>query len=81
MTAVLTIMFILTALFGVSAVLALVWAMKTGQFSNFADGATSIFDDEEPLGTTTDEFPPPPEREPNACAQADPSTNDPRTEE
>jgi cbb3-type cytochrome oxidase maturation protein len=41
-------------LFGGSAVLALVWAMKDGQLRDFQRGATSIFDDEEPVGRPTE---------------------------
>lgn len=40
-----------------SCVWALWWAMKGGQFSNFAQGAVSIFDDDEPEGMRTDAFP------------------------
>ena len=40
-----------------SAVYALYWAVKTGQFREFEKGATEIFDSEEPQGTPTDFFP------------------------
>ena len=40
-----------------SAVYALRWAMKTGQFHDLEKGATVIFDDEEPIGRVTDGFP------------------------
>ena len=40
-----------------SAVYALYWAVKTGQFREFEKGATEIFDDEEPQGRPTDFFP------------------------
>ena len=43
--------------FGSSAILALVWAIRTGQMSGFTQGASSIFDDQEPIGRTTDAFP------------------------
>lgn len=43
--------------FGSSAILALVWAIRTGQMSGFTQGAASIFDDQEPIGRTTDAFP------------------------
>jgi nitrogen fixation-related uncharacterized protein len=46
-------------LFGVSAVAGLVWAISRGQMDDFAAGARSIFDDDEPIGTTTDAFPGP----------------------
>ncbi|MFB3776272.1 MAG: cbb3-type cytochrome oxidase assembly protein [Bryobacteraceae bacterium] len=41
-------------LFGASAIWALVWAIRSGQFSDFAGGASSIFDPEEPVGHITD---------------------------
>jgi nitrogen fixation-related uncharacterized protein len=44
-------------LFGASAVWALVWAIRSGQMSNPAAGAASIFDPEEPIGRVTDRFP------------------------
>ncbi len=40
-----------------SAIYGMWWAVRRGQFSNFAQGATSIFDDEEPMGFRTDAFP------------------------
>lgn len=40
-----------------SAIYALNWAIKTGQFRNIEKGATEIFDDEEPIGRPTDFFP------------------------
>jgi nitrogen fixation-related uncharacterized protein len=42
---------------GVTAVSGLVWAVRTGQLANFGRGATSIFDEDEPLGEMTDRFP------------------------
>ncbi len=45
------------ALLSVSVVAVFVWAIRTGQFSDFQRGATSIFDDDEPLGEITDWFP------------------------
>lgn len=45
------------AVFGITAVAGLVWALRTGQIRNFAAGAVSIFDDDEPIGVTTDGFP------------------------
>jgi hypothetical protein len=42
-------------LFGGAAVLALAWAFRNGQMSNFARGATSIFDPDEPVGEVTDQ--------------------------
>lgn len=45
------------AAFGLTAVYGLVWAVRTGQFERFADGAASIFDEDEPVGVVTDAFP------------------------
>ncbi|MCC6265771.1 MAG: cbb3-type cytochrome oxidase assembly protein CcoS [Bryobacterales bacterium] len=44
-------------LLGLSAVWGLVWAIRTGQFHGLREGAESIFDDGEPVGTPTDFFP------------------------
>jgi hypothetical protein len=44
-------------LFGVSAVWALVQAIRRGEMSDFQAGAESIFDRDEPVGTPTDQFP------------------------
>ncbi|GMU23190.1 MAG: hypothetical protein AMXMBFR13_32730 [Phycisphaerae bacterium] len=44
-------------LFGGSVIWALWWALRGGQFSDFARGATSIFDADEPIGKVTDSFP------------------------
>ncbi len=46
-----------TLIFGSTAVWALVWAIRNGQFSDFKAGAESIFDEEEPVGKPTDAFP------------------------
>ena len=43
--------------FGLTAVWALVWAVSNGQMEHFAEGARTIFDDEEPEGAPTDRFP------------------------
>lgn len=51
------LVFGLLAVFGASVVWGLWWAMRAGQFSNFARGAKSIFDDEEAEGYRTDGFP------------------------
>lgn len=45
------------ALFGVTAVAGLAWAVSRGQMEDPAEGARSIFDDEEPIGVMTDRFP------------------------
>lgn len=44
-------------LFGGSAVLALVWAIKSGEFRDMQAGARSIFDEDESIGRITDRFP------------------------
>lgn len=43
--------------FGVSVIWGLWWAIRGGQMSDFAKGARSIFDEEEPEGRSTDRFP------------------------
>lgn len=40
-----------------SALGAFYWAAKSGQFHNLAQGAQSIFDEDEPVGVPTDRFP------------------------
>jgi cbb3-type cytochrome oxidase maturation protein len=40
-----------------SAILAFYWAAKTGQFRDLAKGSTVIFDEDEPVGKTTESFP------------------------
>lgn len=52
-----TFIVVIAAAVMASAVYALYWAVKTGQFREIEKGATSIFDEEEPLGTPTDSFP------------------------
>jgi hypothetical protein len=42
-----------------TAVYALYSSSRHGQLREFARGATSIFDEREPLGLMTDHFPPP----------------------
>ncbi|ADV60990.1 hypothetical protein Isop_0395 [Isosphaera pallida ATCC 43644] len=37
------------------AALALAWAFRTGQFGDLQAGARSIFDEAEPIGSTTDD--------------------------
>ncbi|MDA0292614.1 MAG: cbb3-type cytochrome oxidase assembly protein CcoS [Verrucomicrobia bacterium] len=55
-----TIVYLLLAagfvIFGGSTLAAFYWAAKSGQFRNLEDGAKSIFDRDEPLGTATDAF-------------------------
>jgi len=53
----LIIIFILGVLFFASAVGALVWASKSGQFQDFERGSRTIFDEEEPEGVMQDSFP------------------------
>lgn len=42
---------------GLMTIWALAWAIKRGEFQHFRDGATVIFDEEEPIGEQTDFFP------------------------
>ncbi len=42
---------------GGSAIYALAWAARTGQFRNMKGGARTIFDEEEFVGRVTDVFP------------------------
>jgi nitrogen fixation-related uncharacterized protein len=49
--------FLFASLFFVAAALALHWAHRHGQLSNLEKGATSIFDEDEPMGEVTDSFP------------------------
>ena len=51
------LVFGLLGAFGLSVIYGLWWAIRGGQMSNFAKGARSIFDDEEPEGVPTDGFP------------------------
>lgn len=51
------IIFGIISAFGAMTIWALWWAMRAGQFSDFQRGATSIFDEEEPVGKRTDGFP------------------------
>lgn len=44
-------------LLGLSAVWALAWAARSGQFDNVSRGARNLFDEEEPIGEMTDTFP------------------------
>lgn len=44
-------------LFFVTAVYALWWSAKTGQFKKLEEGAKVIFDKDEPVGVQTDFFP------------------------
>ena len=57
MTVYYVFVFSVVLLFSGSVVWALWWALRGGQFSRFAEGATSIFDEDEPVGRITDAFP------------------------
>jgi cbb3-type cytochrome oxidase maturation protein len=56
-TAYFVLVFSVLGLITISVVLAWLWAVKTDQFSDFKKGATSIFDEDEPIGRVTDVFP------------------------
>ncbi|MEX0331388.1 MAG: cbb3-type cytochrome oxidase assembly protein [Puniceicoccaceae bacterium] len=49
--------FIFASIFFVAAAMALHWAHKNGQLSNLERGAQTIFDDDEPMGEVSDQFP------------------------
>ncbi len=51
-----------------SSVAALIWAVASGQLGEFQKGATSIFDDDEPIGEITDSFPSSHPQEPKASS-------------
>jgi len=51
------LVFGMIAALSASVIYGLWWAMRKGQMSDFAKGATSIFDDDEPIGQVTDAFP------------------------
>ncbi len=48
------LVFALIGAFSASVIYALWWALRGGQMSDFQKGATSIFDEEEPIGRVTD---------------------------
>lgn len=48
---------VIALLITTSAVLALRWAVRTGQFRDFEKGAETIFDEEEPIGKPMDNYP------------------------
>lgn len=52
-----TFLLVIMILMAASAVLALFWAAKTGQFSNLGEASQVIFDEDEPVGNVTDHFP------------------------
>ncbi|MFZ5926227.1 MAG: cbb3-type cytochrome oxidase assembly protein [Acidobacteriota bacterium] len=47
----------LAGLLGASAIAALVWAIRRGEFDQLREASLSIFDDDEPVGKVTDRFP------------------------
>lgn len=49
--------FVFASLFFLAAAAALYWAHRHGQLDNLEKGARSIFDEDEPIGEVTDEFP------------------------
>ena len=49
--------FVFASVFFILAAMALHWAHKHGQLSNLDKGAKTIFDDDEPMGEVTDQFP------------------------
>jgi nitrogen fixation-related uncharacterized protein len=49
--------FLIAVAITASAVYALGWASRNGQLRDFEQGASSIFDDSEPIGQQTDFFP------------------------
>jgi len=57
MTNTLIYIWVVIAMLGTSSVSALIWAIRSGQLGEFQKGATSIFDDDEPIGEVTDSFP------------------------
>jgi len=57
MTNTLIYIWVVIAMLGTSSVSALIWAIRSGQLGEFQKGATSIFDDDEPIGKVTDSFP------------------------
>lgn len=57
MTVYYVLVFGMVSCFFASVIYALHWAIRHGQFSRFQEGATSIFDEEEPAGRLNDCFP------------------------
>ena len=55
-------------LLSITVVVLFAWAIRSGQFADFQQGATSIFDDDEPLGEMTDWFP---DQRPSQTSQPD----------
>lgn len=57
LTKVMLVVLVVLAVFAATAVFGLVWAIRRGHVQDFQRGATSIFDDEEPMGEVSDRFP------------------------
>jgi len=51
------IAFVIALLITGSAIVALRWSVKSGQFRDFEKGAETIFDEDEPIGRPNDSFP------------------------
>lgn len=49
--------FVFACLFFLGASAALFWAHKNGQLTDLEKGSRSIFDEDEPMGEVTDQFP------------------------
>lgn len=49
--------FVFASLFFLGASAALFWAHKHGQLSDLEKGSKSIFDEDEPMGEVSDQFP------------------------
>jgi nitrogen fixation-related uncharacterized protein len=47
----------LAGLLGATAIAALVWSIRRGEFDQLREASLSIFDEEEPVGEVTDRFP------------------------
>ena len=57
MTATFISIWIFAFALGGTAIGALIWAIKSGQFQNIDEGARVIFDEDEPEGVVNDRFP------------------------
>ncbi len=53
----LALLVVVAVLAGLSAIVALAWAVSNGQYRDLRAGAASIFDEDEPIGVVTDHFP------------------------
>lgn len=57
MTATFLAIWIFAFALGGTAIGALIWAVKSGQFNKLSEGSRIIFDDDEPEGVVNDRFP------------------------